>query len=208
MTSFPRSRYWLYGVVALAGLGWDLWSKSRVFQELGYEYHTSDWAWETPLLWGRFAITLRTSFNRGALFGLGQGYAWLFALLSVIAVAGIVYWLFQRGEARSRTNTILLALITAGALGNLYDRIGLHGCRDAQGQTIYAVRDFIDCTIPGIRYTPPLSLEWIPEYDWPIFNFADAFLVTGTLSLLAGSFFHHPATAVPATPAPSPTTDN
>lgn len=200
MNPVPRSRVWVYSLLALSLLTLDLVSKSWVFGELGYEYRSSDWKWESPFLWGRFAITLRTSFNRGALFGLGQGYAWLFALLSVLAFAGILYWLFRRGEARSLWATILMAFISAGALGNLYDRLGLHGCLDATGKRLFAVRDFVDCTIPGIRYTPPFRVELLPEYDWPIFNFADTFLVVGTTSLVVtGLFAKPPEEAVSAT---------
>ena len=63
------------------------------------------------LLWGRFEIRLTTLFNEGALFGIGQGFSWLFAALSILAVAGIVYWLFVRGEARSWWLTVTLGLI-------------------------------------------------------------------------------------------------
>ena len=60
-----------------------------------------------------------TLFNQGALFGIGQGLGWLFAALSILTAAGIVYWLFIRGEARSWWLTVTLGLILAGALGNL-----------------------------------------------------------------------------------------
>lgn len=184
MNPVPRSRVVLFGTV-VGGLLWaDLATKSWAFQSLGYEHRTSDWSWESHLLWGRFAITFQTSFNRGALFGLGQGWTSWFAALSLVALAGILYWLFVRHEARSVTVTLCMALIAAGALGNLYDRLGWHGCTDLSGRPIYAVRDFIDCTIPGWRWRAWGLPALVAEYPWPIFNLADVFLVVGTAALV------------------------
>jgi len=187
MNPVPRSRAILFGAV-VAGLVWvDLASKSRAFDLLGYEHRSSDWSWQTNLLWGRFSIAFQTSFNRGALFGWGQGWTTWFAGLSLVAVAGILYWLFVRQEARSAGVTVCLSLIAAGALGNLYDRLGWHGCTDLAGRRVYAVRDFIDCTIPGLRWRGWGLPELVAEYSWPLFNLADVFLVVGTACLvLAG----------------------
>lgn len=184
MNPVPRSRGFLFGAV-VSGLVWiDLATKSWAFDSLGYEHRTSEWSWQTSFLWGRFSIGFQTSFNRGALFGWGQGWTNWFAGLSLFAVAGIVYWLFVRHEARSAVVTVCLSLIAAGALGNLYDRLGWHGCTDLNGQRIYAVRDFIDCTIPGLRWRGWGLPSLVAEYPWPIFNLADVFLVLGTAMLV------------------------
>ena len=61
----------------------------------------------------------------------------------------------------------------AGTLGNLFDRLGLHGLLSEEGQVEYAVRDFM----------------YIKIINWPIFNFADTYLVTGAIMLLIQSFF-------------------
>ena len=185
--SVPASRYWAYFLLSSVALLWDLGTKWWVFRTLGFPFHTSDWSWSTRLLWGKLTVGLTTSFNRGALWGVGQGYSWVFAVLSVLAVAFVVYWLFVRGEAQSWWFTISFALITGGALGNLYDRLHLHGC-EIDGNPIYGVRDFIDCKIPLIGFDGPFSLRLIPEYDWPIFNFADTYLVTGAILLTVLSF--------------------
>jgi signal peptidase II len=187
-TVVPVSRYWCFGLLTIGGLSADLISKWWAFRALGGPHRTSDWNYGVDFLWGRFECTLTTTFNFGALFGMGQGLSWLFALLSVAAAGGIVYWLFARGHARSLWLTITLALILSGALGNLYDRINLHGWTDDQGHPIYAVRDFINCTIPGIElhgFQPRL----IQEYHWPVFNLADVCLVTGAIMLMLHSFF-------------------
>jgi signal peptidase II len=184
MTAVPRSRAGLFGAV-VAGLLWiDLSTKAWAFHSLGYEHRTSDWNWESSFLWGRLTVTFQTSFNRGALFGWGQGWTGWFAGLSLVAVAGILYWLFVRQAARSVPVTVCTALIAAGALGNLYDRMGWHGCTDAAGERIHAVRDFIDCTIPGLQWRRWGLPSLVAEYPWPIFNLADVFLVVGTMLLV------------------------
>jgi signal peptidase II len=121
---------------------------------------------------------LFTSFNEGALWGMGQGYTWLFATLSIVAAIGILFWLFVAGAARSLWLTIALAFIMAGTLGNLYDRMGQHRCTELNPVTgipeqIYAVRDFL--------------LFTFGRFHWPVFNFADVFLVTGAILLVVQS---------------------
>lgn len=202
MTQVPSSRYWLFGSIAASGLAWDLISKAWVFRELGYPHRSSDWSYSTGFLWGKFSIQLMTWFNQGALFGIGQGKGWLFASLSVLAAAGIIYWLFVRGEARSKWLTVTLGLILAGALGNLYDRMYLHGCVDPLGEPLHGVRDFLKCDIPGFEYRWPLSFKLVDVYPWPIFNFADVFLVTGAIMLTLYSLFTpSPKQAVAGKPA-------
>lgn len=189
MTRVPASRYVLFSTLTLAGLAADNLSKWRAFEMLGYPGGQSDWSWASPFLWGRFSIAFTTNFNQGALFGFGQGMTWLFALLSLVAIAFVIYWLFIRGEARSWWLTVTLSLIMAGALGNLYDRLYLHRCVNELGKPLYGVRDFIDCTIPFLRWNGGLSFSTIAEYRWPIFNLADTFLVTGAIMLTLYSLF-------------------
>lgn len=188
MNSVPKSRYWCFALLVLSGLAWDLGSKSWVFGTLGYPNGVSDWSWSCGLLWGTFTIRFFTHFNQGALFGIGQGMSLVFAGLSLVAVTAVVYWLFVYRAAQSWWLTVTLGLITAGALGNLYDRLYLHGCV-AGGHPMYGVRDFIECTIPWIGIERnPFRMHLIPEWVWPIFNFADTYLVTGAIMLALHSF--------------------
>lgn len=163
----PRNRWVWFLSLAVVGLTIDLVSKSRVFADLGYPGGVSDWT--IPLLGGWSTFRFMTSINEGALWGIGQGLTWLFALLSLVAVAGVITWLFVYKAARSLWLTIAMGLIMAGTLGNLYDRAGLHGCLKADGSTWYGVRDFL--------------LFTFGDFSWPIFNFADCFLVTGAIML-------------------------
>lgn len=117
-------------------------------------------------------LALKLTLNEGALFGLGQGYAWLFALFSIAAV-GIIGYMFATSSRRARWTHVALALVLAGALGNLYDRI-----------TVGAVRDML-YLLPGVNL--PFGWSWgggqTGLYPW-IFNGADVLLVVG-LAMLA-----------------------
>lgn len=97
-----------------------------------------------------FSLAYRT--NSGALWGMMQGYNWLFVLLSLLAVGGIVY--FFSKEELNLWPQIFLALILAGAIGNLVDRV-IFG----------KVTDFIEFSF------------------WPTFNLADSFITIGVLSM-------------------------
>lgn len=166
----PMNRYAVYGCLALLGLAWDLYSKHVVFNWFGCPGR-APWTWRA----GEFVeFTLHTNFNEGALWGFGQGGAPVFAGLSVLAVIGIVYFLFFAGYARSLWLTFALGLVTAGALGNLFDRLGMHGWVH-NGKPVYAVRDF-------------LYFKFFGSFDWAIFNFADTYLVVGAIMLVIQSF--------------------
>ena len=100
------------------------------------------------------------------------------------------FWLFIRGEARSWWLTVSLGFIMAGTLGNLYDRLGLHGLHD-KGELVYAVRDFL----------------YFYKIEWPVFNVADCCLVCGAFLLLAQAFLAQPV-AAPAPVAAAPEVAN
>ncbi len=134
----------------------DLWSKERVFAQLGPPGPDKIY-W----LWPEY-VGLETSINTGALFGLGQGRVALFAAASFVAVAGVLWWLVFAGGSHSRWISATLGLILGGILGNLYDRLGMWGTE--------GVRDWI-----LLRYG---------DFIWPNFNFADSFLVCGAILII------------------------
>ena len=77
-----------------------------------------------PHYWVDGIFGIQTSTNPGALFGMGAGYSWVFAILSLIALSGIVLWLFVFGAGYDLFLTLTLGLISGGIMGNLYDRLG------------------------------------------------------------------------------------
>jgi signal peptidase II len=174
MQVVARSRCLIFLVLASSGCLLDLATKRWIFDKLGMPGGQTWWLWS-----GVFGF--QTSLNEGALFGVGQGSVPLLALLSVAAALAILYWLFLAGGARSLLITIALGSITAGILGNLYDRLGVphlkwhfagHG--HIPGDPVYAVRDWI--------------LVMLGNYPWPTFNLADSMLVCGAILMLWQAF--------------------
>ncbi|MBU2638910.1 MAG: signal peptidase II [Nanoarchaeota archaeon] len=73
------------------------------------------------------SIGVQYAENRGAAFGIMQGFGWLFIALSVIVLIGVAYF-----YAREKNKLIKAAftLILAGTFGNLIDRIFYGYVRD------------------------------------------------------------------------------
>ncbi|HTK44342.1 MAG TPA: signal peptidase II [Patescibacteria group bacterium] len=100
--------------------------------------------------------------NAGGLFGMFQGQALPFALISLVVVGLIVGYHARSG--RDPYLSITLGLLLGGALGNLLDRVRLG----------YVV-DFVDAGIGSLR--------------WYTFNVADAAISFAILLLLAASIW-------------------
>ncbi len=105
---------------------------------------------DTFALWdGVFHLTYVE--NRGAAFGMLQGGR-IFFILVTLLVFGAVLYFAKKYKIQSKWQSWGLTLISAGAAGNLIDRV-LRGF----------VVDFLDfCLI-----------------DYPVFNLADIFVCTG-----------------------------
>jgi signal peptidase II len=111
-----------------------------------------------PVL-GEF-VRLTLSYNRGAAFGLNLG-DWSrpgFIALSFVAFA-VLSSLYKASAADARLRVIAIASVTAGAAGNLIDRM-----RSARG-----VVDFLDVGVGAWR--------------WPTFNVADVAVSFGAIAL-------------------------
>jgi len=102
--------------------------------------------------------------NHGAVFGLGQGMRWLFLAVSVGAIV-LLTWLFK-SSGRARGYQVVLGMLLAGVLGNMYDRAAYGYVRDM----IHAVP------------------RWPNLFPW-VFNVADSLLCVGVaLSILYSLF--------------------
>ncbi|MDD3225524.1 MAG: signal peptidase II [Clostridium sp.] len=97
--------------------------------------------------------------NRGAAWGVMQNKINILLIVTIIVVAGIIYFLLKY-KPKNRLERISLGLIIGGALGNMYDR-AVYG---------YVV-DFID-------------FHYKDVYSFPVFNFADMCVVVGTALLI------------------------
>lgn len=185
-SSIPWSRHLLFWSLAITGCAVDLSLKHYMFSQPDLRAHPGAvrWVWE-----GHAGFQL--SLNEGALFGMGQGKVWVFAICATAATVAIPVWLFIFGAARDRALTIALGCILGGVVGNLYDRLGLPNLEwsdwePSRSGTVHAVRDFILV----VRRWPPQG-----RFDvWPNFNVADALLVCGAISLFMLSW-RRPAAA-------------
>lgn len=97
--------------------------------------------------------------NTGVVFGLLQGMGDLFLVVAVVVV-GVLLLYYRHLPPDQVPVRIALGLQLGGALGNLADRL-------VRGSVV----DFID-------------LNFWPLQDWPVFNLADASIVTGVGLLL------------------------
>lgn len=168
----------LFCLIASVGFFADLATKRLMFDRLGLP-GAREVDWVIPNIFG-----FQTSLNEGALFGMGQGMTWFFVAASILAFAAILFW-FVREAFASRLLTVSLGLVMAGIGGNLWDRLALHGLRwpsdfpsELADRPIQAVRDWI--------------LVLIGSYHWPNFNFADCFLVVGTIFICVYALFFYP----------------
>ena len=96
--------------------------------------------------------------NSGAAFSIGTGNNWFFVVLSAVTLAGLLFFYF-RGVFRDLLSRVGVALLVAGILGNLTDRLRFQH-----------VVDFLLFDL-HVRFANP----------WPAFNIADSciFIATG-----------------------------
>ncbi len=154
MNPIPLRRHLYFWVFVCAATFLDLYSKHVVFEQLGGPGNRGEW--NASFLGGVFFEFL-TTLNHGALWGVGQGFSLIFASLSLLAIGVILFWLFVKRHAHSLWLTTCLAMIMAGTLGNLYDRLGMHGIRNEAGELQHAVRDFLHFNLWGYEWATSLA---------------------------------------------------
>jgi signal peptidase II len=106
------------------------------------------------------AIRLTLVYNPGAAFGLNLGSQsrWIFTVLTLVAL-GVLWRLYRATRPGDVTRVLALALVCAGALGNLFDRL----------RSDLGVVDFLDVGVGATR--------------WPTFNVADMAVSAGAILL-------------------------
>lgn len=75
-----------------------------------------------PVIDGFFHFTYVE--NRGAAFGMLQNKTWFFVLITFLVVGYMIYFT-KKNKNIDKKLTFVLSIITAGAIGNLIDRIWL-----------------------------------------------------------------------------------
>lgn len=144
----PTGWYLLAALVLLL----DQWSKAAVLANLEYN---------TPLVFTSF-FNFTLHYNPGAAFSFlsdASGWQrWFFSALAAVLSLVFVVWIARLGS-RKWLESMALAFILGGALGNLYDRLAL-------GHVV----DFI-----VVHYR---------DYYFPTFNLADAAITLGAFLLI------------------------
>ena len=90
--------------------------------------------------------------NKGSLFSLFAGQVAVNNIFIILSVVALFMLIFYARSERKRTLQFTLALIAGGVIGNLHDRIFMGGV-----------------------------IDWIDFHVWPVFNIADAAIVSGVV---------------------------
>jgi len=115
-----------------------------------------------PFIPGILQFNLTT--NTGGAFGIGRDLSWLMTTLAVLLTIAIISWIAKRQRSQfppHATESIGLALVLGGALGNLCDRF-----------TVGRVTDFIEFAC----------------FSFPVFNIADMAIDLGIV-LIACDYY-------------------
>lgn len=137
--------YWILLIAGLIGL--DQWTK-------WFFLVNKDNFKDFEIIKGFFYLTYVE--NRGAAFGILQNFRWFFIILTVIALAVMVWYFIKNQNNMLRLS---LSFIMAGAVGNFIDRL-------FRGFVV----DFFDFYPFG--------------YNFPVFNVADICVNIGVFFLL------------------------
>lgn len=137
-------RRWLFWVLLVGMLVIDMWVKRWCETHLVVGQFRS-WPWPGVL-------ELQLTYNQGIAFGLAQGKGGFFTPIALAISIGAAWYSFKHPRHTAWFHTSM-ALLAAGALGNLYDRVTLGYVRD-----MFATR-FI---------------------SFPVFNWADVCITVAT----------------------------
>lgn len=102
--------------------------------------------------------------NRGVAFGTFSGYTIILTILSITISVFIAYYIYKNRDRLSKFEKICYIFIISGAIGNVIDRV-------FRGFVV----DFIHTELGGL-------------YNYPVFNFADIYIVLACIFLFIYSF--------------------
>jgi signal peptidase II len=102
---------------------------------------------------------LKLVYNHGVAFGMFQGWGVLFAPAAVVIAAGAAWYSFKR-PLEPAVHHVVAALLTAGSVGNLTDRLAMGKVTD---------------------------MFWLRLIDFPVFNVADVCITLAGALLVLGA---------------------
>ncbi|WP_166243869.1 signal peptidase II [Paenibacillus turpanensis] len=150
-----------YFIIAAVAIAVDQFSKWLIVKNLElYETHS--------VIGTFFSIT--SSRNKGAAFGILQNQRWFFIVITIVVIAGVIWYMLKAAKERKHLLLTGLALLLGGAIGNFIDRARM-------GEVV----DFL-------QFHFKFSFLGYPvDYIFPIFNIADSCIVIGVGLLLIDS---------------------
>ncbi|MGB4572571.1 MAG: signal peptidase II [Rectinemataceae bacterium] len=137
------------------------------------------WSWGGDFFWLVHARNLGIAFSIGDELGMGLRRALFIALPAILITGALVYYF--KGKGITKFQHWLLAILVAGGLGNLIDRVFRPD----------GVVDFLSFKFFGI-----FGLE-----RWPTFNIADMCVLCSAILLALTSFSSEGDKAGPGKPA-------
>ncbi|MBL8751144.1 MAG: signal peptidase II [Planctomycetes bacterium] len=153
--------WWSWPVLVAA----DLWSKAAVFTFLAErspptlpEAHRPAYV----VFDGIVSLRLVSWGNPGTIWGLLPDATTALTVIRCVAVVGL-FWFLRNASRQAKLQHLVLGLILAGAVGNLYDNFT---------RADRTVRDFL-------RFTGTWPVEW----GFPAFNVADSCITVGAIGL-------------------------
>jgi signal peptidase II len=145
--------FWIYGLVIAIGVALDQWVKYLVETRLDMHVMVD----VLPFL------ALYRTHNTGIAFSMLEWMSGPLLIAITVAVIAFVGWLAARTEPHQTIGRIGFALVIAGALGNLIDRVWL-------------------------GYVVDYVLFHLPNWSFAIFNLADAFITVGAGMIILEEF--------------------
>ena len=148
-----------YGILAVCSallIALDQWAKSMAYNTLRVN---------GPLVLIKGVFELLYSENRGAAFGMMQEKQLFFFLIAVLVLGAVAYLIYKMpSDGKYRPLAVCLMMISAGAVGNMIDRV-------SQGYVV----DFL----------------YFKLINFPIFNVADCYVTIGAACLVFLIMFYY-----------------
>ena len=149
-------RYGLFAALTALAVAFDQWAKALAYGSL----RTGG-----PLVLIKGVFELLYSENRGAAFGILQGKQWFFFLVAFAVVVVILLFLGRLPSGKRYVPLfVCMVLLSAGAVGNLIDRV---------------TRGFV------------VDFFYFSLIDFPIFNVADCYVVVSAAALIFLTGFYY-----------------
>lgn len=190
-----NNRFTLFTVLAVGLTILDQLSKWAVIQYIDYRTE------EIVIIPGFFSLVHAR--NPGAAFGMLSNFEYrhyVFAGFTVVAVGVLVHMLWQLPRD-DRFQTVALAMITSGAVGNAIDRV-----YNATVNGNMYVTDFLRVFIDA-EGAKAWLIDTFGTYEWPSFNIADANIVVGLGMFVVYYLFLEKDEEVEPEPAQTPARD-